>query len=166
MEPESEKTLTLAHRTRKNLDYIYAKKEEGEDVEEFTQLLNSMLGLVINLREDYFKGSHITWSDVIELTGMRSIKPIHGKPSSSQSPELETISSFSQLVTKLRHAFAHNCFDLRIEKKIVGVTVWNVRPNKENKPRNRVWEADFSEQELKDLAYLILNYLEKSLGES
>ena len=53
--PKQDKTLEIAQRTRKNLEFIYAAKEQGKDVEEFTQLLNSMLGMVISLREDYFK---------------------------------------------------------------------------------------------------------------
>ena len=49
MNPEDEKTLTIARRTRKNLEYIYNAKARKEDVEEFTQLLNSMLGMVITV---------------------------------------------------------------------------------------------------------------------
>lgn len=45
--PKKEKTLEIAQRTRKNLEFIYNAKRQGKDVEEFTQLLNSMLGMLI-----------------------------------------------------------------------------------------------------------------------
>ena len=68
MMPEDKEILTIAVRTQKNLAYIYRKSKEGEKekVEEFTQLLNSMLGMVISLREDYFKGNPVSWEDVEE----------------------------------------------------------------------------------------------------
>ncbi len=59
MAPEDEKTLTIARRTKKNLDFVYLKKLEGENVEEFTQLLNSTFGILICLREDFIKGDNV-----------------------------------------------------------------------------------------------------------
>jgi hypothetical protein len=170
MEPEDEKTLTIARRTRKNLEYIYRKKSDGEDVEEFTQLLNSMLGMVISLREDYFKGRHIGWERVEELKllqGWYNLKSITGKTATQASPNLQKINSFSQLITKLRNAFAHNCFELisdRESKQITGITVWNIPSGQDNKPQNRVWEANISELNLKGLAYLVVAYIEQELG--
>lgn len=170
MNPEDEKTLTIARRTRKNLEYILEKKASGEDVEEFTQLLNSMLGMVIGLREDYFKGSHVSWDDVKQielLSGEGDLRQITGKKATGTSPGLKKINSFSQLITKLRNAFAHNCFELIISNssnRITGVTVWNIPSGQDNNPKNRVWEADISEHNLKRLAYLIVYYIEKELG--
>ena len=171
MNPEDEKTLTIARRTRKNLEYIYKRKSEKEDVEEFTQLLNSMLGMVIGLREDYFKGSYVSWDDVEKsglLQGKDNLKNITGKTASLESSGLQQVNSFNQLVAKLRHAFAHNCFELIADKKskeITGITVWNVPTGQDGKPINRIWEADISEHDLKDLAYLIVEYIEKELGD-
>ena len=114
MLPEDEKTLTIARRTKKNLDYIYKKNAEGEDVEEFTQLLNSMLGMVICLREEYFKDRNILWQDVANL-GLPIIN-ITDKAPTNKSPNLKQTNSFNQLITKMRHAFAHNCFTLKNDR--------------------------------------------------
>ena len=166
--PRKEKTLEIAQRTRKNLEFIYNAKQQGKDVEEFTQLLNSMLGMLICLKEDYFQGSHITWQKVKEL-GLKNWSPsleISGKKSSTESPNLQQINSFSQLITKLRNAFSHNCFDLIIDKNlnlITGVKVWNVPSRSLNIIENHVWEAEIMEKELKGLAYLFVEYLEKEL---
>jgi hypothetical protein len=166
--PKKEKTLEIAQRTRKNLEYIYRAKQNSENVEEFTQLLNSMLGMVISLREDYFKGSHITWQYVegLGLANWNHGLEIEGKAPYFQSPNLQKINAFSQLITNLRHAFAHCCFDLIIDintKQITGITAWNVPPGKPKTVENRVWEADIMENELKSLAYLFIEYLEKEL---
>ncbi len=113
MLPDDEKTITVARRTKKNLDFIYACKARNEDVEELTQLLNSMLGMVICIREDYFADSHYSWQEIeqLHLTSWRPKLKLTGKLASPQSPKLQQINSFSQLVTKLRHGFAHNCFE-------------------------------------------------------
>ncbi len=97
--PKADKTLEIARRTRKNLNFIYAAKNQGQDVEEFTQLLNSMLGMLISLKEDYFAGSHITWQKVksMDLESWQRNLEISGKVSSDLSPNLQKINSFSQI---------------------------------------------------------------------
>src|SRR5690606_8552781 len=100
MNPQDERTLELARRTRKNREYIYAAKEKGENVEEFTQLLNSMLGMMVSLREEYFRGRNVTWDDVAEQ-GLLVSESLRNRAN-----------HFSQLISKLRHAFAHNNFEL------------------------------------------------------
>lgn len=172
MEPKDEKTLTIARRSRKNLQYIYKKKRQGEDVEEFTQLLNSMLGMVICLREDYFKGDTITWEEVEALnlpTWDSSLKKITGSDSTVSSPKLKKVHSFSKLMTNIRHAFAHNCFSLMSSKKgglIIGVEVWNIPSGAENRPENRTWQAKIREKELMKLADIYVDYIEEQIGGS
>jgi hypothetical protein len=163
--PADKRTLEFAKRTQKNLKFIYNAKDNDEDVEEFTQLLNSMLCMVISLREDYFKGRSVTW-DYVKNLGLSSWDPsliVDGKKPSSANPNLKQATSFSQLITKIRHAFAHNCFDLVVEentKLITGVTIWNIPTGTKNKLENRVWEVEISENQLKSLAYLFVEYLE------
>lgn len=164
MLPEDEKALTIARRTRKNLDFMYASKAKGDDVEEFTHLLNSMLGMLICLREEYFKERCVTWKDV-EQRGLKSVY-ITSSPPTQESPNLKQHKNFSQLITKARHAFSHNNFDLQgdDQRRITGVLVWNIEVGKENKAENRTWEASISEQQLRNLAYLFIDYVEHNVG--
>ncbi|MBV9790301.1 MAG: hypothetical protein JOZ51_19075 [Chloroflexi bacterium] len=164
MLPDEEKTLEIARRTRKNLDFIYAQKAAGSDVEEFTHLLNSMLGMVICLREEYFKGTSVTWEDV-QVAGLSPVEIISSPPTDA-SPSLKQHQSFNQLISCIRHAFAHNNFELLgdSENRITGIKVWNIGYRKENEPENREWEAIITEQQLKDLAYLFINYVENQFG--
>lgn len=173
MMPDDEKALEIARRTRKNLALIYRLKEAGEDVEEFTQLLNSMSGMLVALREEYFFGKTVEWSDVVRV-GLQPIT-VADKVNTTAQPKLEQARSFSQLITRLRHAFAHGNYELlgdsgvpRGNQQITGIRVWNVpydtASKDRSKPEFRIWEAELTEQQLKDIAYLFIDYLEKTRG--
>ena len=137
-----------------------------------------MLGMVISLREDYFDDRNpVSWEAVEDIAkevsegrddkiDLDDLKAIIGKPPNQESPKLKQSStSFSQLITKLRNAFAHRGFSLISDgsDKIKGVTVWNKPTKAENLPENRRWEAEISEKQLQDLAYLIVTYVKKTL---
>ena len=162
MNPGDRKALVIARRSRKNLDFIYAQKQQKADVEEFTQLLNSMLGMLVCLREEYFKGQEVTW-DNVKTYGLKPI-PIEGDASNTTSPNLKHSKTFSRLISNLRHAFAHNCFEL-VGNPITGVRVWNVPTGQENKPENRAWQAELSEEQLKEVATLFIDFLERKHGQ-
>jgi hypothetical protein len=107
--PNDQQSLSIAKKTKTNLDYIYGVKagevadgikDENSAVNEFTQLLNSLLSMVISLREDFFYGSHVGWDEVRNL-GLSSydsqLELITGDGPSVDSAFLQKISSFSQL---------------------------------------------------------------------
>lgn len=173
MMPDDEKALEIARRTKKNLDFVYEQKAAGADVEEFTQLLNSMAGMLVALREEYFVGKSVSWDDV-KTVGLNPITVVD-KEKSVEQPELKRANSFSKLIGNLRHAFAHNNFDLIGEsgvspasQRITGLRVWNVPASTDlddrRAPERRIWEAEIPEQQLKDIAYLFIDYLEKTRG--
>jgi hypothetical protein len=163
MNPGDKKALVIARRSRKNLDFIYAQKRQGADVEEFTQLLNSMLGMLISLREEYFTESEpkVTW-DEVEKYGLQPIR-IEGDAPTQTSPNLKHTETFSELISNLRHAFAHNCFEL-VGDPITGVRVWKIPNRTPNSPKNRTWQAELSEQQLQQVAILFIDFLEKRHG--
>lgn len=154
MSPIDEQTLEIARRTRKNLEYLEACYCRGEPVYEFTQLFNSMLGMIICVREDYYKGGRIEWSD----PHLQQLKPSQGLQGKS--------GAFSKLISNTRHAFAHSNYDFVInnDMKITGVKVWNLPDGAKDTPQNRTWNADFTEKELRELAFLAVNYLELMFG--
>lgn len=152
MNIEDQQLLTIARRTKKNLEFIYEQKHQGEDVEEFTQLLNSMLGMLVALREEYFKGREVTWDKVEEQMLLVSDR-VRRKGV-----------SFSKVITRLRNAFAHGNYELLGYPEITGIRAWNIPHGKANLPENRNWKDDFTEDELKEIAYLFIGYLEKTRG--
>jgi hypothetical protein len=54
IEPGISRTVEIAQRTKQNLAFFDKEKQNGATVFEFTQLLNSMLGMLIIVSEDYF----------------------------------------------------------------------------------------------------------------
>lgn len=164
MFPEDKKALVIAQRTRKNLKFIEDQKKNGADVEEFTHLLNSMLGMVICLREEYIKSASIAWED-LEKKGLARFD-VQANPCNEKSPCLVPHRNFSQLITNTRHAFAHNCFALQksSSNEISGITLWNIPNGQENQPEFRSWEITLSEQQLKGLALLFMDYVEQEFA--
>ena len=161
MNPGDKKTLVIARRSRKNLDFISAQRKKGADVEEFTQLLNSMLGMLICLREEYFKGREVTWDRVKEY-GLPRIS-VEGDAPTQTTPKLGHSKTFSKLISNLRHGFAHNCFEL-VGNPITGVRIWNIPNGEDNLPVNRSWQTELSEQQLRQIADLFVDFIEKELG--
>ncbi|MFZ2878863.1 MAG: HEPN family nuclease [Phototrophicaceae bacterium] len=176
MMPSDKVMITLARRTKHNLDFIYARKDSG-DVYEFTQLVNSMLSLVISMRAEYFsERSQVSWAgvetavrrDMFEAhVDIDALTQIVGDEASEASPKLRQIQHFSELIDCLRNAFAHCCFELLEDTfhNINGVRVWNVRVERDRMVvRARTWQAEISESQLRDIAYVFIAYLEATRG--
>ena len=165
MMPHDQALLTLARRTRKNLKHIYKEKFEGESVSEFTQLLNSMLCMVISLREEYLNEHHTSWEKLEEKLKERG--QVLEKELEKSKDQLRSIAEEDfpkQLITNLRHAFAHGNFRLIPasdgSNEIAGVTVWNIPPDK----KKDIWVADLLEKELMDLANKVVEHIDKTVG--
>lgn len=148
MRIQDEKTLEVALRTRANLEFMDEQRRQGAEVYEFTQLLNSMLGMIICVREDYFKAPRgssepaVTWQNLEEAD-------LHISPSIR-----EKASAFSTLISNLRNGLAHNGYDFLVsDGEIAGIKV----------KTNKGWSADFSEDELREIANLAVDYLERKL---
>lgn len=156
------KALVVAKRSRKNLEFIFEQKKQGKDVEEFTQLINSMLGMLIFLREEYLKDRVVDWKE-LQVLGLAPIL-VEGNAASPRRPALKQSKTFSKLISNLRHAFSHNNFDLLGQPTITGIRVWTVPFKKENLPKNRDWQATISGKQLRALAYLLIDFLEKKHG--
>ena len=166
MNPEDEDRLALelAIRTRKNLEFIYREKANGADVEEFTQMINSMQSMVVALREDDFKGRTVSWGSV-RAQGLEPVDITEKAPTTEQ-PLLEQSTSFSHLISRVRHAFSHRRYALIGSPNITGIRLWNLPTNSLDNPQSRTWEAELSEDQLRALAYLLLDYLRKDWGKT
>jgi hypothetical protein len=120
-----------------------------------------MLGMLICLREEYFKSRKVTWDDVRDY-GLEPVQ-VNEEAPTSISPKLQQINTFSELITNLRHAFAHNCFEF-IGNPITILKVWNIPSREKDTPKNRTWQAELSEEQLRKIAYLLIGFLEREHG--
>jgi hypothetical protein len=132
----------FAERTKRNLDNIRKalQNESQAQVCEVTQLLNSMLGLLLFPPQQYFETiPKIPLSD-LEAKGWPKIK---------QSPDFpEKVSTLDRLMRYLRNAVAH--FNMKFltndNHQISGVCVWNT-----DFSGQRIWMAELSLMDLEKI---------------
>ena len=129
----------FAWRTQQNLRAIETAEQNGACVFETTQLINSMLGLLVFPREEFV--------DRIPKTPLSQLRS-EGWPVPRVRPGFAQASDLAELVRYLRNAISH--FNLKFQRdsqsRISGVRVWNTRCGE------KTWEADLQLDELRGIA--------------
>lgn len=140
----------FAERTLANLESI--EKLQVEQPEgtyyEVTQLINSLLGLLVFPQQRYF--NQIPKVPLLELR--RQGWPI--PENKTQSPEIVDIKRFTRY---LRNAITHfNIVFLEdtTTEQIIGIKVWNINEDKE-----KDWEIEFPLDELRDFTKCFIKYI-------
>lgn len=132
----------FARRTRRNLDTLRRLQAERPDLEiyEVTQLINSLLGLLVFPQQGYY--THIPETPLADLA-------TQGWPIPKVVGDFPQAKDLRQLMRYLRNAVGHfNIkFTLDEQHQINGLQVWNIDP----KTRNKTWEATISLEELEQL---------------
>jgi HEPN family protein len=124
MEFNDEFVIDFAKRTRLNLEAIETAKDNGEDVREFTQLINSLLGLLI------FPYEHS--SCTIQPTPLQALVNDHGWPEIKTSKGKLRENTLGELARSMRHSFAHCLVEFLSDDKgnVGSVKLWNgTQPN-------------------------------------
>jgi HEPN pEK499 p136 len=127
----------FAERTRKNLRIIEEHQAKGGEAYEVTQLVNSMLGLLVFPRERSIAKIPKTSLHDLEMAGW---------------PVPKVVGNFSQagdlyeLIRYLRNAIAHFNIEF-IGEKIHSVEVWNTSPK-----GKMLWKAELGLEELRAIA--------------
>ena len=136
----------FAHRTRKNLDLLRNLQAEDPEVEiyEVTQLVNSLLGLLIFPQQSYF--------DDIPHIPLQELKE-DGWPIPRIIGEYPQVKNLNQLVRYLRNAIAHFNVHFLVDdhRQLTGIQVWNERELRiagGKKETHIVWKAEISLLEL------------------
>lgn len=138
----------FADRTKRNLRFIeITKKEKRGRVHEITQLINSLLGLVVFPQQEFFERIPAIPMDELVSKGWPRPKITFG---ASGCKDLR------QLMRLLRTGIAH--FNLRFladeDNQIVGLVIWNV-----NKGGLKTWEAEIGIEDLRRLTFRFLELL-------
>lgn len=126
----------FAPRTRTNLRTIEDLQAKGGEAYEVTQLVNSMLGLLVFPRERFIEQIPQTPLDELEAAGWPVPKVVGEFP---QARDLR------ELIRYLRNAIAHFNIEF-IGEKIQFIRVWNTSRNK------KTWEAEVGLKELRAIA--------------
>lgn len=154
--PSRNETEGFAKRTRKNLDLILAAHQKHEDVHVVTQVVLSLLGLVVFPFERIIKSSNPRWPLAdLEARGWPRWTYLNG----SKPPD-----DLSTLMTHLRHATAHSNVSFSSESRYlaeVTITFMNRLPKRLG---GGIWEASIRGDNLLVFCQLYLELLEDLVG--
>jgi len=131
----------FAKRTRKNLEALERLQNQGEEVFEATQLINSMLGLLVFPREEFV--GRIPEKPLTDLKA-------EGWPVPRMRPGFSQVPNLKELVRYLRNAISH--FNVEFigdgNNEIRTIRVWNTDP----RTGTKTWEADLGLNDLRAIA--------------
>lgn len=138
----------FAERTRRNLRAIERLRDKGDEVYEVTQLVNSMLGLLVFPREEFV--------EQIPRTPLNELKT-SGWPIPRVSEGFPPAADLRELVRYLRNAIAH--FNIQFigdgMNEIRILKVWNTNPRTQEK----TWEAEVGIDELRGISERFVDLL-------
>jgi len=126
-------------RTRKNLDYIEetVRTDPEAEVYEVTQLVNSMLGMIVFPKERYFE--HIPENPLEELQKEGWVIP-------EVTGNFKQVNNLRQLMRHLRNSIAHSNLEFDSDgHTLTGIRLWNCKDHQKN------WEVRMTILELRDL---------------
>lgn len=138
---ESELVKDFAQRTKRNLELLRRLQQENDDLEvyETTQLMNSLLGLLVFPQQRCF--------DRIPETSLNELIA-EGWPIPRLVGDFSQARDLKQLVRYLRNAIAHfNIEFIAHEGELAGLTVWNIDP----RSKKTTWKAQLSFDEIEVL---------------
>jgi len=128
----------FAERTRANLALVRDAAKTGQNAYEVTQLMNSMLGLLVFPQQEFY--NKIPETKLVDLEN-------DGWPIPRVRGSYPQVADLKQLERYLKNGIAH--FNLRFTEKgghVDGIIIWNVPPNgKKN------WEAELKIEELEGI---------------
>jgi len=137
----------FARRTRKNLEAIDRLHAEGRQVYEVTQLVNSILGLLVFPQQEYV--------DQIPHIALDELRR-DGWPIPKVTGRFEQVRDLNQLIRYLRNAITH--FNIKFigdgQNEIEVLRVWN-----ENDRGRKTWEAVLSVSDLRGIAERFIEFL-------
>ena len=131
-------------RTQKNLRAIECLKEKGGEVYEVTQLLNSMLGLLIFPKERrlYEKIQPKSWDTMVE----------EGWP--LPSGDNAHVSDLEELIRHMRNAVAHCKFNLTTDHDEISSIEFRDIPS--------FWTGVYDVASLRKFVYMFLDHIQSS----
>ena len=133
----------FAYRTRKNNEALLNLQKVQPEVEvyEVTQLINSMLGLLVFPQQRFL--NHIPRIPLAELADQ-------GWPVPEVEGDYPQVTDLKELVRYLRNAIAHCNLQFLVDERgqINGLRVWNTNP----RDRRTTWRARLTMQDIEKIS--------------
>ena len=152
----------FATRTRKNLDELRELQaaHPNREIYEVTQLMNSLLGLLVFPQQSYV--------NTIPKIPLDELKQ-RGWPIPRMVGDYPQVKDLNQLVRYLRNAIAH--FNIKFiageDKQISGLELWNVREHElkgGKRKRETTWKAHLSLDDVETITDRFLELLMQNLA--
>lgn len=125
----------FSKRTKKNLEIIRVEKNRGNEAYEVTQLINSMLGLLVFPQQSFINNIPETPIEELEEAGWPIPKVCGNYPQ---------VKNLKQLIRFLRNGISHFNLEFISESgELSGLIIWN-----KNQSDEKTWEAELSLVEL------------------
>ena len=131
--------IDFAERTKQNNEMLRKLQIENPNLEfyEVTQLINSLLGLLVFPQQEYVDNIPKTPLDELEKLGWPIPKVVGDYPQ---------VKNLNQLVRYLRNSIAHfNIKFINESQKIAGLTVWN------KKGHEITWKATLTISDIEEI---------------
>lgn len=153
----------FARRTRRNLEAIEVLRHQDAGVFEVTQLINSMLGLLIFPQQEYV--------DSIPRIPLEELQR-DGWPIPQLTGKFRQVEDLNELIRYLRNAVAH--FNVAFvgdgENSIKVLRIWNMRPVRNERGQivrgedgavveEKNWEAELTVHQLRGIATRFVDLL-------
>ena len=147
--------LELARRTRRNLDFIRDARERGEDVHEVTQLVISLLALIVHPWERHSAGKF--WN-VKMITLVKQ-----GWPEWEIAYGHARCRNLRNMTRRVRNAISHGYISFSSDSACLSQVSMVMRDRKdENYPF--FWEARISGDDLYCFCIRFIKYVEDKIG--
>lgn len=143
--------LGFAERARKNLMHIEKARASGADVHEVTQIVTSVLGMIVFPWENRF----------VNRLRERKLDDLYASGWPKWKISIGDANTLKDLVHKLRNATAHGRYQFSSDDRDpedVHIIVEDASGGKVN------WRGEISSAELKDFCYRFLALIEDELG--
>jgi hypothetical protein len=145
----------FASRTKKNLAFIEDNLNKPDvEVYEVTQLVNSLLGLLVFPQQEFF--------EKIPEIPMRDLEA-QGWPRIHTVPQYKSLGDLKTFLRYFRNGISH--FNIKFsaddDNNITGLQIWNHKGGKKQNPKN--WEIELSLNDLKIITEKFLELIEKEI---
>lgn len=149
----------FARRTKKNLEFVesYVHSQppgSNPEVYEVTQLINSLLGLLVFPREKFYTNKKLDIPlSQLQVEGWPDIKVIEGKLKED---------TLQELLRYLRNGVSHfNIeFTMNHDGNLSGIRVWNIPEHS----KICDWKAELKLEELKLIVYKFIELIEDMMS--
>lgn len=145
--------LGFALRTRKNLKRIDDAYAAHDDVHPVTQLVNSLLGLVVIPRERH----------LVSQLGKMDLEVLVASGWPKWTFEFGSCDTLEDLMRRLRNSIAHGHFEFSSESTDLNAVTISVEDYK-SRGAVLIWRAKISAVDLKDFCLRFIELVEQVLG--